>query len=272
MTGRVDVGVGYAQTGIVLEADPRYDAFEAGWSGLWEAAGHLFAGRVDRALDIYAELAAQPGLAHVVGLCGLLNYLNLAGRDADAFAVAEEAVAAARAHGNPFLLAFTLACYGRALAEVDPARALDAVREGLACAEEHRAKLWELILAGQAAGLEAALGDLEQAMSHFDFAIDSLHGAGNVGHLALAITRLAVVFDRIERPEAAATLYGACTHYANIVIVADLPHALEHLHTELGETRFDESVAAGAAMELAEAVQYARRQIALVRRELTVSA
>ena len=129
-----------------------------------------------------------------------------------------------------------------------------------------------MILATQAAGLEAVVGDLEQALSQFDFAIESLYAAGNVGHLAIAITRLAVAFDRIERPELAATLYGACTHHSNIVIVADLPASLEHLHTKRGEPRFDECVAAGAAMELAEAVRYARHQIALVQRELADSA
>ena len=68
--------------------------------------------------------------------------LASAGRDADALAIAEEAVAAARARGNPFLPAYTLAGYGKAYAEVDPARALNAVRQGLACAEEHRVELW----------------------------------------------------------------------------------------------------------------------------------
>jgi hypothetical protein len=42
----------------------------------------------------------------VPGMCGLLNFLPSAGRDADALAIAEVAVAAARAPGNPFLLAY----------------------------------------------------------------------------------------------------------------------------------------------------------------------
>ena len=39
-------------------------------------------------------------------------------------AIAEETVAAARAHGNPFLICFALDGYGRAFAQTDPARAL----------------------------------------------------------------------------------------------------------------------------------------------------
>ena len=38
-TGRLEAGVGYAQTAVALEADPRYDPFETGWSSLLEAVG-----------------------------------------------------------------------------------------------------------------------------------------------------------------------------------------------------------------------------------------
>ena len=231
----------------------------------------MFAGRVDRALDVYADLAAQPGLPHVVGMCGLLTFLTLAERAEEALAIAEEAVAAARAHGNPFLLAFALAGYGRAFSEIDPARALGATRQGLACAEEHRVELWVQILAGQTASLEAALGDFEQALLHLDLAIESLYVAGNVGDLAVVLARLAVALDRIERPEIAAIIYGACTSHANIVMVAELPVVVERLHSELSDARFNECAAVGAAMELAEAVHYAHHQIQLVRRELTES-
>jgi predicted ATPase len=100
-TGRAQAGIGYAQTALALEADPRYDGFEVGWSSMLEANGHRYAGRVDRQLEIYTGLAAQPGLAHVLGLCGTLYALPIVGRAKEAQAIAEEAVPAARAYGNP---------------------------------------------------------------------------------------------------------------------------------------------------------------------------
>ena len=271
MTGHVEAGVGYAQTAVRLAADAVHDPFEAGWSGLWEAAGYVFAGRVDRALEVYTALIAQPGLPHVVGMGGLLNFLPMAGRVEEALAIADDAVAAARAHGNPFLICLTLSGYGRAFAEIDPVRALSAVRQGLACAREHRVPIYEAILGGQAAGLEAVSGNLDQALLLFDAAIDSLYRAGNVGHLALAIARLAVVFDQLDRPDIAATLYGACTHHSNIVIVTSLPAVVEHLRAVLGESAFTGRVDAGAALELAEAVHYARTEIEQARLELRTS-
>ena len=57
--------------------------------------------------------------------------LPAAGRAAEARAIVDETLAAARAAGNPLYLAYALAGYGRTFAETDPARALDAYREGL---------------------------------------------------------------------------------------------------------------------------------------------
>ena len=82
----------------------------------------------------------------------------------------------------------------------------------------------------------------------------SFHRAGNVANLAATLANLAVFFDRIERPEIAATVYGASTGHASIDIVANLPAVVDHLRSVLGEPAFDECVAAGAAMEPAEAV------------------
>ena len=258
-TGRLDAAVDYAQTAVALEADPRYDPFEPGWSSLWEAAAYILrrSGRPAPWRSTPA-LTAQPGLAHVVGLCGMLYALPLVGRAEEAMAIAEETVAAARAHGNPFWIAFALQGYGRAFTEADPARALDALRQGLAFAREHRVPLWEAIIAAEAAGLEAVHGELEQALALFDTTIDSFHRAGNVANLADTLANLAVFFDRIERPEIAATVYGASTHHASIVMVTDLPAVVDHLRAVLGEIAFDRCVAAGAAMEPAEAVPYAR--------------
>ena len=51
------------------------------------------------------------------------------------------------------------------------------------------------------------------------------------------------------------------TAYTSIVMIANLPTTIELLRSVLGEPRFAECVAAGEAMELAQAVQYARGQI-----------
>ena len=70
------------------------------------------------------------------------------------------------------------------------------------------------------------------------------------------------------RHEIAATIYGNTTSYASTIGVIDLLGVVDHLRSALGSKRFDECVAAGAAMELADSVRYARLEIQIVRAEL----
>jgi hypothetical protein len=126
--------------------------------------------------------------------------------------------------------------------------------------------IWEANLAREAACLEAVRGEPADALDLFETAIDMLHRAGDVGNVAVAFTEFAVLLDRLDRPEIAATLYDAGN---DIGCVFSLPGAVDHLRTVLGQTRFDKCVAAGAAMELNDAVQFARRQIELTRSSLS---
>jgi predicted ATPase len=267
-TGRPHDAVGYAHTAVVLATDPRYDPFAPGISGWWEAGTNLYVGQFDQALEVYPGLVGQPGLAHVAGLVGMVLFLPVVGRVDEALALAEEAVAAARAHGNPSWIAASLDAFGRAFAYADPTRALDALREALVVTRDHRLVQWEAIVSQEAAGVEAVHGDPGEALILFETAIDSLHRAGDVGNTALALAGLAVLFDRLERPEIAATLYGASRLRADTGWVTYLPGVVDHLRTVLGDSRFDDCVAIGAAIELTDAVAYGRDQIQAARRQI----
>ena len=145
--GRHEQGQSYAETAGELEANARYDSFANGFSQIMVANGYSYAGRVDRFLEIYKALAAQPGFAHVVGLCGLTTMLPVVGRAEDARAIAEETVKEARIHGNPSFVATALWGYGRAFEKTDPDRALRAWRQGVAYAREHRVHHFKALIA-----------------------------------------------------------------------------------------------------------------------------
>jgi hypothetical protein len=124
-------------------------------------------------------------------------------------------------------------------------------------------------LAQDAARLEAVHGELDNALALFSTAIDAFHRAGNVAFLAATLASLAVFFDRFERPEIAATIYGASTRQASIGLVPHLPDVVARLRSALGEATFEERVAAGSNQDIAEAVRYAHEQIHLAHRGLT---
>ena len=235
--GRPDVGVSYAEAAERLERDARYDSFIDGWSGIQQALAHLFGGRIHRRVEICTELATRPGFARVVGLCGLTWALPAIGRADEAMVIADETVAVARQYGNPFWIGWALGGYGRAFAEAQPLRALEALRQGLDYAQRCRLPFWEANLAQDAARLEAVYGELDDALALFANGINSFHRAGNVAFLAATFASLAVFFDRLEQPAIAATIYGASTRQASISLVPHLRDVVAHLRGVLGDRR-----------------------------------
>ena len=263
-TRRWENGLRYAQTAQEMETDPRYDPLPSSWSRHWEAAAHLYAGRVNQAMGTWSSQIAQDGSAHVWGLCGQAMTLPLLRTVPEAPAIADEALAAARAHANPFYIAWALFSCALAYARPDPDRALDTAHEALDFARDHRLVFWEANIAREAARLEVAHGDLETGLTFFDRAIDSQHHGGNLANLATTLADLAIAFARIQRPDIAATLFGTVTRF-NAAISG---FRTEPLRTALGDAVFKQCAAIGAAMEPAEAARYARDQIRLARRDL----
>lgn len=145
---------------------------------------------------------------------------------------------------------------------------MDAYREGLDYCRQQRIPQFEAVIAREAAGLEAVHGQLEHGLTMFDRTIDSFHQAGDISNLAATLADLATFFDRYEQPEIATTIYGSVTASTSTVMVANLPATIEHLRSVLDESRFAECVATGEAMELAQAIRYARGQIQLTLRQL----
>jgi predicted ATPase len=263
-TGQPAVAIGYARTAAALASDPRYEPFDPGVSGHLESAAYLYSGQIDQMLQVVDGLVAQPGLAHVVGLVGRLLTWPVLGRLDEARAIADATVTAARAHGNPFWIGSAIAALGRAIGDADPARALEAQHEALAIAREHRVGYVEAIASREAASLEARHGDPRRALSLLQTTLVTLHRFGDdVGNLLVAFGDLAVLFDRLERPEIAATLYGASRRHGDIGWATDLPAVVDHLRSILGETRFDELADVGAAMAIGDAVSYAQHQMQL---------
>ena len=266
-TGQPTRALEYAQHALRLEGEGCHEPFEIGWSSFLQSTAHRFTGELETSMEICADMATQTGFARAVGMAGFLYSLPNLGRSSEARAVADEIAVAVRATANPWLIAFMLDGYGRAFAEAEPARALTVLREGLEYTREHRIGLIEAFFVRDVAALEAAHGEIERALALFETNIDSLHRAGGVTHLLSTLASLAVLFDRIDRPHVAATIYGTTTGQATLMRVVNLSVVLEHLRDELGQIEFDRCVDAGAAMELADAVHYARLQIELARHD-----
>jgi predicted ATPase/class 3 adenylate cyclase/DNA-binding CsgD family transcriptional regulator len=272
-TGHPEQAAAYAQTAGRLEAKPQYDPFELGLADFIEALAQVYCGHLDRYVELTRRVAALPGSAPAYGLPGLVDGLQATGRVEEAIELADEGVAAARKQGNPWWIAYALWTRGTAYARVDPARALTAWREGLAYVRQHRVHFFEGFIARDAALLKLVDADPEEALALFDTAIDSFRQVGNVAQLTITLASVTALFERIDCPEVAGTLYGAITcqpgsdHH-----VPDLPDLAVRLTARLGSDRFDTCASSGATMDLTESAHYAREQIQCARAQLATRA
>jgi predicted ATPase/class 3 adenylate cyclase len=264
--GRPDEGVEYAQAACRLEATGVHDPFEAGWSGFYEGVGHLYAGRLERAVTVMTDVTFHSP-SHPTALGGLVYLLSAVNRSGEALVIADENLELTRARGNPVAIAFALLAYGRALEVSDPDRALTLLREAHELSRAHPIPIIESLVARDRAGLETRQGEIDQALDLLDETLTSFHRAGHVANVAGTIANLAVLFDRLEQPEIAATLAAVAMNNRLGAVIVDLPHLVERLRSKLGDTATDDAIAAGAKLDLADGMRYAHQQIAIAQRE-----
>jgi DNA-binding CsgD family transcriptional regulator len=272
-TGGPEQAVIAAQTASRLETDPRYEPCEAGLSGLIEALAQVYAGHLDKYVEVATEVVAMPGNARCWGLPLLVDGLQATGRVAEALELTEAAVAAARQLGNPYFIAYSLWTSGGAYANTDPAHALAVWREALAYVQQHRVNFFVGFIARDAARLHLVDADPEDSLTMFDAAIDSFQQAGNVAQLTITLASATSLFERIDRPEEATTLLGAIARQpGSDHHVHDLPVLARRLATTLGDEAFRQHETRGAAMDLNDTAHYARQQIQLAQAQLRAQA
>jgi len=124
----------------------------------------------------------------------------------------------------------------------------------------------ESALTREAAGLEARYGDLGEGWALFDAAIDAFHRAGNQPSLAMTLGKsghgVSTVSSNRDRGEKSTE---PAPGRGSIDAVPGLPAVVEHLRVVLGAAVFADRVARGAALEVGDAVAYARHEIRLAR-------
>ena len=269
--GRAATAAGHAHRATELEQQPGYDPCQPGLATYIEALATVYAGDLDGYLALAKAAAAAPGTARAFALPAYVDGLQASGRVDEALALVDGAVAAAREVGNPFWIAYALWTAGLALSNTDPGRALSAWDEGVDVVREHRVEFFAGFLARDAARLHATHGDPDTALALFASAINAFNQAGNLAQLVITLASVPAALERLGAPVAAATLHAAALQQpASIHHVPELAELGERLAAQLGDG-MAEPGAAGAAMDLDDAVAYARAQLDLARSDLARS-
>ncbi len=266
--GRAEAARANAHRATEIEREPRYDACEPGYASFIEALGAVYCGDLDRYVELTGEVAERYGRDRGYALAAYVDGLQSCGRRDEALALVEESVAVARAHGNPYWIAYALWIAGMTFSKTDARRAFAAWEEGVACVREHRVQFFEGFLARDAARLHTSDGEPDAALVLFGEAISAFHRAGNVPQLVITLASVPALFERLDRHAPAAMLLGALSREpSSFHHVPELAALDERLARELGKARAADFMAAGAALDLGDAAVYARQQIDVARRD-----
>jgi predicted ATPase/DNA-binding CsgD family transcriptional regulator len=266
--GRAEAARAHAHRATELETDARYDACEPGYASFVEALGAVYCGDLDNYIELTGDVAERYGADRAYGLAAYVDGLQSAGRTEEALALTEQSVAAARAIGNPYWIAYALWIAGMAFSRADARRALAAWDEGMSFVRDQRVQFFEGFIARDAARLHTTYGEPEAALGLFAEAITAFQRAGNVPQLVITLASVPALFERLDRPAPAATLLGALTNEpSSLHHVPELAELGDRVRPALGARRTEELVATGAAMDLGDAAVYTRQQIEVARRD-----
>ncbi len=265
-TGRIEAAVRYSDAGQIVLGRSR-DALPGGIEA-WLGAVYLAIGQPERWAELCRAQLARRRDTHVAIRAWLVAALAFAGSGGEAMDSADGLIEAAEATGNPMFLAFALGAYGVAFRDADPVGAVNALGRGLVIAQDSGNRTNASLLASFLARLEAEHGDPVAALDHLTLAIRNYHNAGDTTTIRGPLAVLAVLFDRLERYEPAATIAGFALSPLAAAGVPEITTAITHLRDVLGEATYESLARKGEAMTTAAMVTYAYDQIDQARTEL----
>jgi hypothetical protein len=268
LPGRMEAALRYSHAGQLVLADSG-SAVPFGAEGLLTTSW-MNSGQPDRAIDWCRTNLAFDRDTHAITRSCLVFALVVAGSSEQAIVAASDLVEVAEASRNPFALTFALLVYGLAFRHTDQPSALDALRRGLATAQDSANRSNESQLAICLSSVEADSGEPMAAFDHVTLAIRNLHDSGNTTTVSSPLAILAALFDGLGHYEPAATIAGFAVNPFTAAAVPELITAIDHLRGVLGEPTYEALAHAGQAMSNAEIVAYAYEQVDRARLDLGV--
>ena len=265
VVGRIEEAVGYSDAGQTVIGSGGEVPF-----GLEYGLGVVYSaiGQPKRMVEWCRAQLARGRDTHTLTRAFLVPALTIAGAGDEARAAANGLIDAAEATHNPYVLAMALHGYGYAFRDANPGRAMEALRRGLAIAQDSGNRLIESQLATVLSRIEGEHGDPLAALDHITLTIRNFYYSGNVALNRSALATLAVFLDRVGRLEPAATIAGFALSPLTASAFPQLSTAITHLRDVLGDQTHESLARKGETMTTAAMATYAFDQIDQARTEL----
>ncbi|MBE1546256.1 putative ATPase/class 3 adenylate cyclase [Mycobacterium sp. OAS707] len=234
------------------------------------ATSYLAVGQPDRAVEwLRARLGGGLDTHAQANIRATLSMsLTIAGREEEAIAAAAGLVDLAETTRNPYTLSLALMADGFAWRSADPDRALKAMNRGLGIAHDSGNRFNESHLTANLAQLDVERGDPLSALEHIGLAIRDMHDSGNITTVRSPLANFAILLNRLEHYEAAATIAGFARSPLTAASFPKIDTAIAHLRRVLGEDAYESLADEGAAMTIADLVAFAYDQIDRARAQL----
>ena len=266
MAGRVEPAVAYTSAGqAILNGGPC--ELPLGVDGLIGSV-YLAVGQPERYVEMSRVQLARGRGANPMSRASLVLALAVAGTHDEAMSALVGVVDAAEASRNPAALSLALLACGYAFRDVDPARALAALRRGLLVAQENGLRTYETHLAASLARIETIRGDPLAALDYLTLAIRNYQDSGNIVQVQGTLRILAACLQRVERYEAAATIVGFAPSDLTDTVMPEINAAITRVRHILGDEAYKALARKGAELTIAAALTYAYDQIDQARAEL----
>ncbi len=269
LIGRGEAALRHSEAGqAYIASHPDYEP-PFGGEGLLGTA-YTFAGQPERAVSWCRTQLARGRDTHTLTRATLVVTLSFAGRPAEAMVVADGLIEAAEATQNPYALSNALWAVGFTLRDIDPDRALHALRRGMAIAQDSGNRANESYLAFVLSILEITYGEPLAALDYAALAIRNYQNSG--GPIQTPLAAGVVILDRLGRYHAAATIAGLAISALNATSFPEFGATNAHLREILGEGTCTLLARKGEAMDTPGIVAYAYGQIEAARAALTTVA
>jgi tetratricopeptide (TPR) repeat protein len=194
---------------------------------------------------------------------------TFAGEHDEALAASEELFEAVDGMANPALVTGALFAYGYTHRNRDPDAAQAALRRGLAIAQTSGLRQMESVLAATLSSVAANHGSPAEALEYLALAIRTYYDSGSLSFVTGPLGMLAVVLDRLERYEQAATVSTFAEAAIALATYPEIALAMAHIREVLGKDRYELFARVGAEMTHAARASYALDQIDRIRAELS---
>jgi hypothetical protein len=259
--GRLADAKRYGSEAIALSGDPRFDPFVWAYADLAMVAS--YEGGLAEAVRLIEAGAADPADRHDRFCLAMQLYFTAVGVGADAaLKIADGIVAKVEATGVPSSICVAYWAKAEALTAVDPTAALAAYERGLSLARRTGNRIWEIVIVPKIALLYAQSGEPIAALRSAGQMLGEWRRANDLMLASHGLGSLIVLFERLDRPEAAATLNGMLSEtLESSALVTELPDIVDRVRNTMGEAAFGEATRRGAVMSLHEATDYALEQI-----------